>query len=183
MLQITVKSAQMFDEKNNSFIDVSDTVVNLEHSLLAISKWESIYKKPYLIKQEFNTQETIDYIKCMCLNNDIPDDVFYAIYTNPQLMKKINSYIEDPHTATTINDVDDKKKRKKEVITSELIYYWMVANQIPFSCENWHIDRLLTLIRVCGVKNQPEKKESLSATYARNRSLNAARRAKYHSKG
>lgn len=180
MLQIEVPGAQLWDEEKNEFITTEPTTVCLEHSLVSISKWESIYKKPYLVKQKYTLKESADYIKCMCLT-DISDDVIYAIINNNELMTQINNYMEDSHTATTIND--SKKGRNSEKVTSELIYYWMVANEIPFSCETWHIERLLTLIRVCNVKNQPDKKMSNNEIYARNKSLNAARRAKHHSRG
>lgn len=183
MLQIEVKGTQLWDEENEQFINTDSTILRLEHSLVSISKWESIYKRPYLIAQTFTKKETIDYIKCMCLDNDISDDVFYAVYADSSLMKQIDDYMNSSPTATIINDEDSKGKRNKEKITSELVYYWMIANEIPFSCETWHIDRLLTLIRVCGVKNQAPKKESMKDIYARNKALNAARRAKYHSKG
>lgn len=183
MLRIEVKDSQLWDEENNQFINTDYTVLHLEHSLVAISKWESIYKRPYLIPQTFSKKETVDYIKCMCLDDDVPDDVFYAVYGNATLMRQINDYMNSSPTATVVNDIDDKKKHNTEKITSELVYYWMAANGIPFTCETWHIDRLLTLIRVCGVKNQSPKKQSVKDIYARNKALNAARRAKHNSKG
>lgn len=182
MLRIEVENTQLWDEEREQFISTEPTVIHLEHSLVAISKWESIYKRPYLVPQEFSKKETLDYIKCMCLDNDISDDVFYAIYASQSLMHKIDEYINSSPTATTINE-PKTNKRNTEKVSSELIYYWMVANEIPFSCETWHIERLLTLIRVCNVKNQPPKKQSPKDVYARNKRLNDARRAKYHSKG
>lgn len=183
MLRIEIEGTQLWDEENEQFIVTEPMKLYLEHSLVSISKWESVYRRPYLFPQTFSKKETIDYIKCMCLDNDISDDVFYAIYGNSKLMKEIDDYINSSPTATTINDNDTKKHRNSEKITSELIYYWMVANEIPFECENWHIERLLTLIQVCNVKNRPPKKQSMKDIYARNKSLNAARRAKHHSKG
>lgn len=183
MLQIEVEGSQLWDEESEQFVCTDPTTLHLEHSLVAISKWESIYKRPYLVPQTFSKKETVDYIKCMCLDNDISDDVFYAVYGDSSLMKQIDDYMNSSPTATTINDINDKKKRNTEKITSELVYYWMVANEIPFTCETWHIDRLLTLIRICGVKNQPPKKQSMKDVYARNKALNAARRAKHNSKG
>lgn len=182
MLQIEVNGTQLWDEEKEQFVSTDSTVIRLEHSLVSISKWESIYKRPYLVPQRFSQKETVDYIKCMCLDDNISDEVFFAVYGDSSLMKQIDDYINSSPTATTIND-NDKKKRNSEKITSELIYYWMVANEIPFTCETWHIERLLTLIRVCNVKNQPPKKQSSKDIYARNKQLNAARRAKHHSKG
>lgn len=182
MLRIKVAAAQLWDEEREQFLSTDSTVVHLEHSLVSISKWESIYKRPYLVSQKFSQKETVDYIKCMCLDNDVSDEVFYTIYGDSSLMKQIDDYINSSPTATTIYE-DNNKKHKSEKVTSELIYYWMVANEIPFTCETWHIERLLTLIRVCNVKNQPPKKRSANDIYAQNKRLNAARRAKHHSKG
>lgn len=182
MLRLEVKQTSLWDEENEQYIYTEPATVRLEHSLISISKWEAIYKRPYLIPQKFSQKETLDYIKCMCLDENVSDDVFYAVYGDSSLMKQIDDYINSSPTATTIYE-DNKKKRNSEKVTSELIYYWMVANEIPFTCETWHIERLLTLIRVCNVKNQPPKKQSMNDIYARNKRLNAARRAKHTSKG
>lgn len=182
MLQIEVPSADMWDEENETFISTPATKIHLEHSLVAISKWESIYKRPYLVAQDFTQKEMADYIKCMCLDEDVSDDIFYAILNNHELMSQVNDYLNDSHTATTITE-NKKTGRHKEKITSELIYYWMIASEIPFSCETWHIERLLMLIRVCNIKNQPPKKQSPYERLAYQSQLNKARRAKHHSKG
>lgn len=157
----------------------------LEHSLLSISKWESKYHKPFLggtEKDQKTPEEMLYYIQCMTVNS-VDENVYYRL-TNDQI-QEIGNYIADSMTATTINhnSAPGAPKRNKEIITSELIYYWMVVHQIPFECQKWHLNRLLTLIEVCNIKNAPSKKMSKQDIMRQNRSLNAARRAKHHSHG
>ena len=123
----------------------------------------------------------LDYIKCMTITPNISDEIFNRL-TNENI-DKILKYINDPMTATTITERDGGRHRSSEIVTSELIYYWMVAMQIPFECQKWHINRLMMLIRICGIKNQPDKKMSKRSTMQQNAALNAARRQKLHSRG
>ena len=120
-----------------------------------------------------------DYIKYMTLND--VDPVVYS-HLSMDNVKRIREYIEDSMTATTFVEAEGSSP-SRNTITSELVYYWMVALQIPFECQHWHLHRLLTLIRVCNLKNQPDKKMSTAATLRQNQALNAARRAKYKSRG
>ena len=180
MLRITVPGTEMFDEKNERFIQTKDTLLKLEHSLLSISKWESKWCKPFLGKTKedvLTSEEMLDYIRCMTLN-DVPKSVYNAL--TPQNMTDIKNYISHPMTATTVSNLETSKRR--EIVTSELIYYWMIAYQIPFECEKWHINRLLMLIKVCNAMNNP-KKMSKRDLATRNRALNAARRKALHTKG
>ena len=184
-LKIEVKGSELFDEKTERFIEVKPTVLNLEHSLIAISKWESKYHIPFL-KEDEKTQEQIEYyIKCMTINQNVDPNVYKGITISQQ--KEILDYIHNPMTATWFGD--DKKpgfgkgKKKTDVITSELIYYWMVALQIPSEYEKWHLNRLLTLIQVCNSYNQPPKKMSKSEIIRNNDALNAARRAAMRTRG
>ena len=182
MLQITIPDLELWDEDNEQFVKIKGTTLQLEHSLVSISKWESKWHKSYLNTKEKTVEETIDYIRCMTITQNV-NPLIYLNLPDEQIQKIID-YIEDPMTATTINDIRKEDKRKKpEIITSELIYYWMTALNIPPEYQKWHINRLITLIRVCEIKNRaPEKKnpKEVAKSYAE---LNKARRAKLHSKG
>jgi hypothetical protein len=182
MLQIVVPASELFDEKTETFIKTKETTLRLEHSLLSISKWESKWCKPFLAKTKNDRRtpkEMLDYIKCMSLVGNVPDEVFNAL--TPENMTAINNYINHPMTASTVADRPGSPGRT-EVITSELIYYWMVAYNIPFECEKWHINRLIMLIRICNAKQNPQKISSRDLA-KRNRELNAARRKALHTKG
>ncbi len=182
MLQIIVPGTELFDESTEMFVHTEDTQLELEHSLLAISKWESKWCKPFLLKDKNDTltpSEFFDYIKCMTVTSNVSKDVYNAL--TPQNIKAIIDYIDRPMTATTITD-NSKSPFRKEIITSELIYYWMVAYQIPFECETWNIHRLLMLIRICNAKNNP-KKMSKREILMQNRALNAARKKALNTKG
>lgn len=180
MLQITVPAAELWDERNQRFIRTKEQKLQLEHSLVSISKWESKWCKPFLSKNNKTTEETVDYVRCMTLTQNVDPNVYFAL-TNENI-QRVNDYIEAPMTATTFAK-DNSGKASREIITSELIYYWMIALQIPDKCEKWHINRLLTLIRVCNIKNQPPKKMSQGEIMRRNSALNAARRKQLNSKG
>ena len=159
---------------------MNETVLSLEHSLISISKWESHWQKPFLSKKEKTYEETIDYIRCMTLTQNVNARVYRGL--TRANFEAIDKYISAPMTATWFRE-DASTKRNSEQITSELIYYWMVTLGIPFSCEKWHLNRLLTLIRICNVKNQPVRKHSKRETMSQNAALNAARRAQIRSKG
>jgi hypothetical protein len=180
MLHINVPGREFFNEKSQEFITIPGASLALEHSLVSISKWESKWHKPFLDSTEKTQEEVLDYIKCMTLTQNVNPDT-YSILTTEN-MSDINSYINDSMTATTFTE-SKTASHKKEVVTSELVYYWMIALQIPFECQKWHINRLLTLIRVCNIKNQSPKKMSKNDILSRNKSLNAARKAKLHSRG
>lgn len=155
MLQLNIPEVEYFDERTNEFIEVKAHTLLLEHSLLSISKWEAKWCKPFLGKEDKTQEETMDYIRCMTINRDV-DPLVYRAISNEELVR-IKEYINAPMTATWFND-RDKRPPSRKVITSELVYYWMVAQNIPFECEKWHFNRLMTLIRICGEKNQPPKK-------------------------
>ena len=180
MLQITIPSGELWDSKNQEFIVIKGQTICLEHSLVSLSKWEAKWHKPFLNREGQTKEEIIDYIRCMTITQNV-DPVIYNNIGN-DILKKVDEYIKDPMTATTFSD-NGKGKRSSEIITSELIYYWMVTANIPFECQKWHLNRLLTLIKVCGLKNQQPKKMSKSEIYNRNRALNEARRKKYNTKG
>jgi len=183
MLQITVPGTELFDETTNSFIQTKDTQLKLEHSLLSISKWESKWCKPFLgdVKGEKRTNlETLDYIKCMTLNTNVPKEVYSAL--TQENINTISAYINHPMTASRVTDTSPSNPFRREIVTSELIYYWMIACQIPFECEKWHINRLIMLIKICNAKNNP-KKMSKREVAMQNRALNSARRKALNTKG
>lgn len=182
MITIDIPESEFYNEELNEFIEVKAITLELEHSLISVSKWESKWKKPYISETEKTTEEVIDYIRCMTINKNVDPKVYKAI--PPTELKKIVDYINDPMTATTFYDFGKKPARSSEYVTSELIYYWMTAYNIPFTCEKWNFNRLMTLIRVAGEKNNPEQeKMSPDAIRAQNRMLNEKRRAAMKSKG
>lgn len=181
MLVIKLPAVEMFDEVEGVFIDYEEATVRLEHSLVSLSKWESSWEKPFLASDNKSELEMMDYIKAMCLD-DPPVDFISRL--SQENINEISDYINAKKTATWFsNGPNNRSSSSGEVITSELIYYWMVTLNIPFECQHWHLNRLLTLIRVCTVKNQPSKKMSTQDIHSRNRELNAQRRAKYGTKG
>ena len=180
MLQITIPGREYYDEVKEEFVNTKEQTLQLEHSLVSLSKWESKWCKVFLSKQEKTNEETLDYIKCMTLTQNVNPEIYK--YLTEENIEQINSYIEAPMTATYFSK-DEKGGQSREQITSELIYYWMISLNIPFECQKWHLNRLLTLIRVCNIKNQPPKKMSKSALMSRNAKLNAARRKQLHTKG
>lgn len=182
MLKITIPATEIFDPSCNEFINVKGQTIALEHSLVSISKWESKWHKPYLDKRyEKTKEEAIDYIRCMTLTQNVDPKVYYCIPGSEA--KKIADYIQDPMTATWFSNEENQKGKSQPIITSEIIYYWMVSYQIPFECQKWHLNRLITLIKVCDEKNKKQKKMSRNEQYARRNKLNAARRASGHSRG
>jgi len=180
MLQITIPATELWNEKTNEFVKTKEQVLQLEHSLVSLSKWESKWCKPFMSKTEKTSEETIDYIRCMTVTQNIDFDVYNCI-TN-EIINEVSAYIEAPMTATTFSD-DNKNIINREIITAEIIYYWMVALTIPFECQKWHLNRLLTLINVCNIKNQPKKKTGKGNIYARNRALNEARKKELNTAG
>ena len=184
MLRIVIPApvTEDWDEVNEEFIyrpAGKEQILHLEHSLVSLSKWESKWCKPFL-SSEKTDEEFLDYIKCMTISSKVSNDVYNRLTL--ENFREISDYINAPMTATTFSD-DKTKKTNREIVTAELIYYWMVSLNIPFECEKWHIKRLLTLIRVCEIKNNPPKKRSRREIMSRNAALNAARRKQFNTKG
>ena len=174
-------SPEGWDEAKQEFVEPKTQILQLEHSLISLSKWESKWHKPFYSKKDMSNEETLDYIKCMTLTKNVDPDVYNHL--TQENIKTILDYIGNPMTATTFGK-ETNSGNNREVITSELIYYWMIASNIPFDpCEKWHLNRLITLIRVCGVKNTPPKKRSKRDIMSRNAALNASRRRQMNSKG
>ena len=187
MLKIVVPGQELFDEESCQFVKTKDQVLKLEHSLLSISKWESKWEVPFLYDDPTRPKTRdmlVDYIKCMTLN-EVPDE-FYETLTQ-DVLDQISDYINAKHTATTFTETGSNGKKNNQIVTSELIYYWMVAAQIPMACEKWHINRLLVLIKIYGIENDTKKgskpkigkrQQAIDRT-----KLNAQRRAMLNSKG
>ena len=181
MLKITIPASEQWDDSKQEFVYTKERTLELEHSLVSLSKWESKWCKPFSSRDNKTYEETIDYIKCMTLNSNVDPNV-YTCLTNENI-KQINEYIEAPMTATWFSKEQHGGRSSNEQITSELIYYWMIALGIPFECQKWHLNRLLTLIKVCNIKNQPPKKMSKREIMSRNAALNAARRKQHNTRG
>lgn len=180
MLNIIVPSVDLFDENSQEFITKPEFHLELEHSLVSLSKWESIYEKPFLDSETKSTEEIVGYIKAMALTENPPEEIFSRL--SQENLDAIDSYINAKMTATWFNEMDGAP-RNQEIITAELIYYWMIAFQIPFECERWHLNRLFTLIRICNIKQEKPKKMSRAAIAARNRQLNEQRKAQLNTSG
>lgn len=180
MLRIIVPAAEFFDEVREEFVYTKEVTLQLEHSLVSLSKWESKWNKAFLGKQEKTDEEILDYVRCMTLTQNVDPEVYTRL--SAQNYAAINAYIEAPMTATYFSE-DKQSKGNREVVTSELIYYWMISYNIPVEFQKWHLNRLLTLIRVCNIKNSPPKKRSKRDLMRRNAALNAARRNRLGSKG
>lgn len=178
MLSITIPDTETYDEVKNEFNTFPEVTLLLEHSLSSISKWESKWKKVFCDTYEKTKEESLDYIRCMITNNDDPDVIHFLTHKN---INDINKYIDDSMTATWFKE-EAQDKPSKEKITAELIYYWMLQSSIPLECEHWHFNRLITLIKVCSVKNQPEKKRSPKEIAASHAATNAERRAQAKAK-
>lgn len=180
MLLITIPSAELWDSGKEEFVYTKEQTLQLEHSLVSLHKWESKWHKPFLTKERMSMDETVDYIRCMTITQNVNPSV-YDFLTDENI-ESVKRYIEDPMTATWFTEEKDNKPNREQ-ITAELIYYWMITLNIPFECRKWHLNSLLTLIRVCNVKNQPPKKMSKKDVMARNRALNASRRKRLNSRG
>jgi hypothetical protein len=180
MLTIRVLGVESFDESRQEFTTQGGTILELEHSLVSLSKWESKHEKPFLGNETKSPEEILDYIKCMTVANEIPEEIFYKLST--ENFDEVQTYIEAKMSATWFNERPGAPK-SREIITSELIYYWMTVFNIPFECELWHLNRLFTLIRICNIKQAKPEKMSRSELAARNRELNAQRKRQLGTSG
>ena len=180
MLKLLVIGTEYFDEETETFESVGDFELELEHSLLSLSKWEAKFQKPFLNNNSKTSAEILFYVEAMILTPDYPDDVITRF--DQKNLDKIHEYIESKESATTFGTMPERRGRG-EIITAELIYYWMVAFNIPFECEHWHLNRLFALIRICNIKNAKPQKMPRHEIAARNRELNAKRRAELNTNG
>lgn len=181
MISITIPACkELWDERKQEFLNTKECTIQLEHSLVSLHKWESKWNKPFLSKEEKSSEEILDYIRCMTITQNVDPKVYYAL--SQENIKQINDYINAPMTATTFGK-NPNDKPNREIVTSELIYYWMILFNIPFECQKWHLNQLLTLIKVCNIKNAPPKKMNQREVMNQNAALNAARRKKMNTKG
>jgi hypothetical protein len=180
MLYLTMPSSEFFDENSNAFIQYKAENLTLEHSLVSLSKWESKWQKPFLDKEPKTDEEALDYVRCMTISQNPSADVYDRMRN--AVFDKIVSYINAPMTATWFNEQKQTGKAL-EIVTAEIIYYWMISLNIPMECQKWHLNRLLTLIRVCNIKNTPPKKMGRKQQLNNQRALNEARRNRFLTKG
>lgn len=173
MLAIMVGAIDVFNEETQQFGSEGGFELQLEHSLVSVSKWESIHEKPFLVPDDKTPEEILSYIECMVVSTNPPGDFLDQL--SKEDLERINAYIDRKMTATWFAEIQPET-RNREIITSELIYYWMTAFQIPFECERWHLNRLFTLIRICNIKQEKPKKMSRAELAQRQRQLNEQRK-------
>ena len=179
MLSIKLPENEVFDDNAAKFVRQPELVLQLEHSLLSISKWESAYEKPFLKSERMSQAELLYYIQCMRLDDGHISDL---LRLNEKDFKRIGEYMNAKNSSTTFYEPEESGRSRGETITSELVYYWMVTFQIPFEAETWHFQRLMALIKICSVKNS-NKKVRRRDVAAQNRALNAQRLAQNGGRG
>jgi hypothetical protein len=179
MLRLKVTTEEGFNETSSEFVSSDYTILELEHSLVSVSKWESKWEIPFLSTDSKSDAQTLDYVRMMFSGDEFPEHLILVLTT--EHYQQINDYINAKMTATWFSEQQNAQSR--EIITAELIYYWMIALGIPFECQSWHLNRLLTLIKVCNIKNAPKKKLTSADAARRNREINQQRRDQMGSKG
>ena len=178
MLQVTIPKGEFYDERSKTFVYTKQQTLQLEHSLVSIAKWESKWKKPFFTREDKTAEETRDYIRCMTITQNVDPNVYLAV--TDEIVREVDAYIQDPMTATTFRQENVPPNR--EIITSEIIYHWMIEAGIPQAYEKWHLNRLLTLIKVRNIKNAPPKKAS-KEDMRRSREILAERRKRFNTRG
>jgi hypothetical protein len=181
MLRITIPGTELWDEGKEEFVYTKDQTLQLEHSLVSLLKWESKWHKAFLTKREKTYEEVLDYIKCMTLTQNVKPEVYQAL--TKENIDEVLAYIEDPMTATHFSTPQSSGTINGEQTTAELLYYYMIESGVPFECQKWHLNRLITLIRVCSVKRTPPKKMGTSERLSMQARLNAERKQKLNTKG
>lgn len=180
MLTLRVGATDVFNDETQTFESQGGIELQLEHSLVSLSKWESIHEKPFLDSKDKTPEELLSYVDCMLLSPNPPGD--FLLRLSKDNFEEINAYIDRKMTATWFSEIEPKT-RNREVVTSELVYYWMTVFHIPFECETWHLNRLFTLIRICNIKQDKPKKMSRAEVARRNRELNEKRKREMGTKG
>ena len=179
MLTITIPAGELWDENTDTFVQTKAQTLELEHSLISVSKWESKWGIAFLAEGKKTDEQLTDYIRDMTITRGVDPTVYLTLPA--ETISVITDYIAAPMTATKINE--RQTKHSDELVTAELIYYWMISLNIPFECRKWHLNRLLTLVRVINIKNSPQKKLSRAELAARNRTENARRKAQLKTSG
>lgn len=180
MLSITIPDTELFNDAEQQFYVIKGGTIQLEHSLVSVSKWESKWKKSFFLKNNKSNEEVLDYVRCMTITQNV-NPYLYKCLTKENMLN-IKEYIDDPMTATTISNIK-KTTGNNGVITSEILYYYMIALGIPFECQKWHLNRLIMLIRVCSIKNSKPQKMNKSDYLAHRRALNEQRKKALHTHG
>lgn len=182
MLQIEVPTSEAYDERTGEFVNPTTFVLELEHSLASLSKWESKFEKPFIDTKDKTPEEMLWYVRFMTTTPNVPPEIFLKL--TKKNFEEISEYIQAKMTATWFKELPNQRPNP-EIVTAELIYYWMISYGIPFECQYWHLSRLLTLIKVCSHKNAPPKKQNMSKAEmaAQRRSLNAQRKQQYGTRG
>lgn len=180
MLRLVIPARELWDGRKSQFVYTKEQTLQLEHSLISLSKWESKWQKAFLSRKEKTQEESLDYIRCMLISPNVDPSVISAL--PGQAIETINEYISAPMTATYFRE-DKNERNSREVVTAELIYYWMISLNIPFECQKWHLNRLLALIKTCSIKNSPPKKRSTKEIMSQNAALNAARKKQLNTRG
>lgn len=184
MFVLNIKEKVLWNEKDQEFVTISPYTIKIEHSLLSIRKWESKWHKPFMTQTQKTQAEQKDYVRCMTIGYELPEEVYATL--DAQEMNEVFTYMNEPMTATWFSENDQKQAKSKmgsETVTYEIVYYWMSKLNIPYDCEKWHINSLMTLIKVSMLKEQPSKKMSKRDVMSQNRALNEQRKAKMKSKG
>lgn len=185
MLKLTIPKLELYDGKKQVFINQDEVVLQLEHSLVSLAAWESKWEKPFLGPDQKSTEETIDYLRFMTLTPDVPPELYHRL--NDEHFKQVNAYIEAKMSATWFTEPGAAGKaplrRSREIITAEIIYHWMIALNINWETQHWHLNRLFTLIKVCNEKNAPEKKRPKRDMVSERQRLNAERKAAMDTRG
>lgn len=176
MLTVIIEPSELWDEVNERFIQFKDRItLELEHSLVSVSKWESKFRKPFLSNNEKSQEEIAGYFEAMIISGEVPENM--ALRWSDENIIQINEYMSSEQSATTFSETAEQRSAgRSEIVTSELIYFWMVSYQIPLECENWHLNRLFALLRICNIKNTPPKKRSASEIARERREINARRK-------
>ncbi len=180
MLKLSIPMSESFNEAIEEFVIVDTINIELEHSLVSLSKWESFFEKPFIASKDKTPEQILWYVEAMTLTPNVSPAVFQNL--NQSNIDDINKYINARMTATWFSE-EQRRSQNREVITAEIIYYWMISLGVPFECQHWHLNKLLTLIRVCNQKNAPEKKMTKQEIAQRNRDLNAQRKAELKTRG
>lgn len=181
MLSIIVPGREFYDEESELFVTVGETQLELEHSLVSLSKWESRWEKPFIGNAEKTTEQVTSYIQFMCLTPDVPPEVFDRV--SNENLQEINDYLNSKMTATWFSADETATKGPQEVITSEVVYYWMITMNVPMECQHWHLERLFTLLKVIQLKSAPPKKRNRADVAAQRRALNQKRQQEFGTKG